>query len=747
MSEDGKSRGPGSLISACAIDLPADDVVEAIDFERFFRLNITYGDLEGPLILDIGRPENALFPALPLSDDREQWSRMSRRPADNVRAVGDPDPDPLQIGSLALALYLPYQQAWRLDGYTRGRIVNSFSLGPGEEQTVEVFTWDRRTTSMESTSSLEQEQGTESSGSRRDTSDVAADVSRQSGFELTSGGKVGFTVGVVKADLNAGLTARTGVNEAEKSTRNSIVEATIRATGRVRTSRTLKVSETAETGREERVTRTLRNANACHTLTVPFFEILANYCVATRVRTDGIRLVVLIPSNKLSGLKSFNRRTVRGHETALRLALLDRELEPGFAAARLLDARERACGVLCTGCSCGSDTPAGGASSEWTAVAAAANRVADAVRTIRASFVRYPTSIPEAVAGLQSGTDDIQRYLFLKTVEANAPGLLDNLAGVGIAGAGGTVSIGQAESLAGVLAGVAAEAWPLLEFDQTVSSNVSTDIFRYIWMFITFGELISAGIALAALKANTNDLKTYDDAGLLIAINSFKVAYDAWTKVRAEEQQRNERLAELARIAKEEREQRILSAFPLYDTAIAEERLQALLDHLNDPRNVDHYRFAVWNERAGAADDNVMMLALAGFVDPTPVGIVGDQLAVPVRLDRDPTLAAFFADSIADLVETPIVDEKRHILTTAALYAEAVVGQCGSCEPELAKRWQLETDRLSLANELATTEVNRRKARLAADPPDLGLFDCCAPAIQVEVGRRHHHDGDEDRAS
>ena len=39
---------------------------------------------------------------------------------------------------------------------------------------------------------------------------------------------------------------------------------------------------------------------------------------------DAVRLVVLIPSAGLSGIRRFDRRLVRLHETALRLALLDR---------------------------------------------------------------------------------------------------------------------------------------------------------------------------------------------------------------------------------------------------------------------------------------------------------------------------------------------------------------------------------------------------------------------------------------
>jgi len=192
--------------------------------------------------------------------------RISFAPGPNRRIrelpgniVGGMNAQQSELASLQLALYLPFRQEWMLRGYNRGRLVNSFSLAPLEEQTIEVFKWDRLTSNIESSTSFDSEDTNESSSTRRDTVDVARDVQRQAGFETTSQGKVGFKVGVVNADLSAGFNARTGVNDGEKDTRNAITEATTRSTSRVRTSRTLKVVESRERGQETRTTRKLRN--------------------------------------------------------------------------------------------------------------------------------------------------------------------------------------------------------------------------------------------------------------------------------------------------------------------------------------------------------------------------------------------------------------------------------------------------------------------------------------------------------
>ncbi len=696
----------GRFLDSCKIDLPLDDVVEEIEFERFFRLNLSFGVLHGEATTD----PPSVGPELHAGADAHATS-------------GDFD-----FRILPVALYMPFKQQWKLDGYTRGRVVNSFSLGPGEEQTVEVFTWDRRSTLLESSAAFESEQTTESSGSRRDTTDVARDISRQAGLELISDGKVGFKAGIVDVNASAGMAARAGVNEAEITTRSSIVDATARSAGNVRTNRTLKVTESRESGREERVTRTLRNPNTCHTLTVPFFEVLANYCVATFVRTSEVRLVVLIPSSQLAQLPSFDRQAVRVHETSLRLALLDRALAPGFDAARLLDSRDRACGVLCQGCSCG-DEAVVAAAPEWEAVVAAASRVAEAAATNRSTAFLFPASIPlllpPLAAGLyQTGLADIRRYLFARALTTHAPRLLVDVGALAIAPSPAPVSLSQVRALVAVLAAVPV---PLLMYDPNVSKAVYNDILMALMVQMPLlgippvppdpTPFLGASIAAGKISGDTGGLAQPTDDGLVSAISAFTGAYGAWLAVQAAERDKDAQRKELARIASEERDLRILQSFGLRETADAEERLQALLEHLNDERNQDHYRYAVWNERSGAANDTVMQLALAGLVDPIPVGIVGDHLAVPVRLEHEARWSAFFAESTADLVKSTVRDERRQILPMAALYSEAIVGECCACDEDIVVQRRHETEAARLRNELVRLEKNRLEARLDANPP------------------------------
>jgi hypothetical protein len=732
----------GTVVSDCRIDLPRNDVVESIDFERFFLLNLSFGDVRGPATLPIGSHESRLYKVVPFSAEQKDWALLKKhmdepRPTEAPMAKGAlggalPNVPQVDLAPMQLALYLPFRQQWKLRGYNRGRLVNSFTLAPQEEQTIEVFKWDRMTRSMESTTSFDSEESNESSSTRRDTRDVARDVARQTGFETNSGGKVGFKVGVVNADLNAGFSARAGVNDAEKETRGAITEATTRSTGRVRTGRTLKVVESREQGQESRTTRKLRNANTCHTLTVAFSEILANYEVDTFVRAPQARLVVLVNSATLRAIEHFTPAVIRAHETPLRLALLDRALADGFDAARFLDARERACKILCEGCDCGPAAGAGQESTQLNNVRAAAAALAATLASINGYTVLFPLLVPLLGTPAQQPVDDLNRYAFKKALQSHAPSLLGDLSALGLSTTAASVSVTQLESINRVVSAIADENYPKLTNDTGVRDNVRTDLYGAILLTV-IPEPISAAITLGVFWARVGGIPAFDDFGLVSAISAYRGAYAAWKAWLAEEADKDEKQAALRRIEKQERELRVLEAFPLRDTAEARERLETLLAHLNDSRNRDHYRFAVWNERSGATDSTLMSLAMAGLIEPNPVGMVGDLLAVPLKITAGSRFEQFFNDSLVDLLKNPPHEVQDHILPTPALYAEAIVGNCCACEESIERNTQLDLELKRIENDIRDLERRRLEARLEATTPMLELDARSPPAIKVEL--------------
>jgi hypothetical protein len=96
-------------------------------------------------------------------------------------------------------------------------------------------------------------------------------------------------------------------------------------------------------------------------------------------------------------------------------------------------------------------------------------------------------------------------------------------------------------------------------------------------------------------------------------------------------------------------------------------------------------------------------------------------------------IAQFFDDSMVDLVNQFDRTDDEHILPTPALYAEAVVGTCCSCEETLERGTQVDLAAAELNNKLLELEAERLRARLDATPPQLDREIAAPPAIRVDV--------------
>lgn len=458
-----------------------------------------------------------------------------------------------------------------------------------------------------------------------------------------------------------------------------------------------------------------------------------------RLDTDGkpdVRLVALISGTVPQDLVSFDREDLRKNEKELRLALLDRELEPGFAAGRLLAARDHACTILCTGCECAT-APTVTESPEWIEIVKSLDGIADIIDRLRRRQTFFRALIFAAEAGIADGVADIKRYLFNKSLAKNAPRLVVDLAGIGFVKAV-EPSAAQVMAFRRVLAVLPDDARARLNYDIDISNQVWADIRAFIMATLPCGDPLSAlaclGIAsfrADKIKEKVERLAVYDDEGLTSKLSMFTHFYDAWFKLQQATQQANADLAKEAKIAKEEREIRILESFGLRETADAEERLEALLAHINN--NLDHYRFAILNQRAGAINSDLIAFARSGAVDPTPVGVVGNKLAVPVRLYPATKLRTYFEESIADLRGRIEVDESCHILPTPALYSEAIVGQCNGCEEYVEKSRSLDLRQRAAIAEQAEQEAERYAARLKATPAILDNPNPSTESVSVRL--------------
>ncbi len=201
------------------------------------------------------------------------------------------DPPVVTLPRFPLVFYVPYLQDWTLNGYARGALLNTISMGPLEETSIEVFSWERHRRETEDTTGSETENTLEGSVNNKDTLDVVDETRRENGWKLDVGVDVSYPGVPIGGHVGFGLK-----DELTKNTKNAtqnINEATIKAATKIKSTRQTKVIETSEFGTETKVVRRLKNPNMGRALNLDAFEVVAHYGVVTRLEKSGVRLAAL----------------------------------------------------------------------------------------------------------------------------------------------------------------------------------------------------------------------------------------------------------------------------------------------------------------------------------------------------------------------------------------------------------------------------------------------------------------------
>lgn len=138
---------------------------------------------------------------------------------------------------------------------------------------------------------------------------------------------------------------------------------------------------------------------------------------------------------------------------------------------------------------------------------------------------------------------------------------------------------------------------------------------------------------------------------------------------------------------------------------------------MNNVKNIDHYRFAIANERNATMTSNAMSLALLGVCDPIPLGLIDEYLALKIRLDYPSftALKQFFLDSIRNIFENPPNVTHDNILPTPAIYAEALLGDCQVGEDFAVRQAEADVRAATAKADFDALKAERLRRRLAAD--------------------------------
>jgi hypothetical protein len=663
-----------------------------------------------------------------------------------------PSPPPRPPFHLRVALFLPWRQTWAMKGLSRGRLMQSLALAPQEEATIELQTWERHRKTLEQSTGTETEQAIEGTDTTKDTSEIYGEVQRQSDFQYQVGGSMHATyrpaAGEIEIGANAQLSGKTAVNQIGKNTQTRLHEAVVKASTKVRTQRTTKITETVEWGSEQRVTRRIRNPNLCHTLNLDYYEVLAHYDITTAFLPADTKLCAMV-ENPVS-VRAFTDEIVRVNETALRDALLDRALSEGFDAIQLLGAYAEAKLELADRKAAAAQAAKIGTPEQKDDTAADQPSkqqadLLDALASLAATAGEFAKKwSPEPVLTAIGDHAPIgaerkrsgRRWVYTTLVEAKFPNFAAILRDLSAnPDAKETADVKTRLRLAQQLAG----AIPAPTGNPTLGAlNDLTD-----------ADKEAAGLAgeihkhMAAAwdwawwsgRCKEEQLYSPDDMGVPAAAQRLADRQTALDSAPAVDQAvaAGKKMADEAdqKQSQQAAEDVLEMKFGLEDVGRARERRSTLLNHLND--HLDYYRFVLFQSLPPSEQLDRLMngsggALRVGMFEPRVVSMHGPHLAVPLHNAGEEIISKFRETIIATLSTIPSATS-RVMLPTPGMTIESRLGHCSAAEDFIEQSRAIELRRLTATTRQAELEADRLEARLTAKKLD----DPRTPSVPVRL--------------
>lgn len=259
----------------------------------------------------------------------------------------DETPTIYQAASIAHGHLLHFKQEWMPDGYTIGDLVYSLPLAPGQKKQIAVLDWERRESAANS-QSLDYEETLSNSLVRdRDISDVVSGTLTENirGNSKASTAGIGFGLGSSVMGIIPGVgtfgsllgisggASTSGSTASQRATRSStasslqmISDRTQQAASVVRSQRASVVQTVTQGERVEATAESIANYNHCHAITIQYFEVLRHFAV--RNRLAGVQECLFIPLP----MTPYDLDKCLRWRTSLERHLFRRELLPAFDA-------------------------------------------------------------------------------------------------------------------------------------------------------------------------------------------------------------------------------------------------------------------------------------------------------------------------------------------------------------------------------------------------------------------------------
>lgn len=594
-----------------------------------------------------------------------------------------------------VALCAVYEQVWEPKGYTRGELINTISLAPGEQLTLEVHSWDKSVMRSEEQMAIDSEMRSTERSTQRDAHTVARETATRVDGHLDASATIPIKGIPVKLDGGVSGEVRTNLKETLEQTRERMVE----AVNTLKTTRKLRIEASREVGRERKQTRTIANTNRCHSVNFHYFEVMSNYLVTTRLVE--LQPCLLLPNPDVKITSAW----VLCHEGALKQVLLDGSYLPGFDGARVVETHEEFLQLKKEEAKARGEVanPVQQAlQGHVDSICDAYDRLRGSVRKVR-NHARSWECKAAAVAGgtlglavcvaAKSGLTRLRRVLYLAMLHANEPAV------------NGLKKLKEAK-------GAANAVHPLQGFFACVSPRdfqfnpASAAIAKGLDAIGIPGKLVDGLMSWGLLD------HIADDAGLYNAVQGAASALETAWDVPPE-----------AAVASKE-------GYATMDVARATTAFEQLKCHLED--NWLHYAQAIW--RSENSDSRFERLqhygSVSAMLENRILGFLGRKAAYRLT-DPAAIKDVDFANLIDEALRAQGDDAPAPLLVTLPTQGtllEAMLGQCDSCDDFIQQSRVID-----LRTQEAKARSDEAQARRLAMRLDAGDLSDPSPALAGKV--------------
>jgi hypothetical protein len=244
----------------------------------------------------------------------------------------DSGKDGAPLTYVARGTMLEYEISWYPAGTSLGNLLNTFSLAPCERVTVAVADWMRRETASLSQSTDAQQQSTQHTDHERLINETMQGTVTSKTRTFGASAQMGASIGIPIKAVTLNLTSAFGAAfSSSSSTQTTAAATTSKLSDRISQEASFVASQHSTvvfqaTASEQNTfqTRSVRNNNHCHTLTLMYYQIDRTYLVETAYK--GERDVVLVKYDNID----FDALRAWQNADLLADALIDPSLRPGF---------------------------------------------------------------------------------------------------------------------------------------------------------------------------------------------------------------------------------------------------------------------------------------------------------------------------------------------------------------------------------------------------------------------------------